>query len=557
MSNPHERRLSPSTDPPPPVHGQTLFTERDSASPAAKFSGETLALSGVAMVSPLPGTVQRLAGYEVLGELGRGGMGIVYKARQRGLDRLVALKMILHADHAGAEDRARFAREAKALAGLRHEGIVHVYEVGEHEGKPFFSLEYVEGGSLDKRLAGTPLPPKEAARLVQQLAEAMQAAHEAGIVHRDLKPANVLLAEGQASGQTLQGRPPACPLDGCIPKITDFGLAKKQDEGGLSVSGAVLGTPSYMAPEQAACKVHAVDARTDVYALGAILYECLTGRPPFKGATVPETLVQVMSEEPVAVRALQPSVPRDLETVCLKCLQKEPARRYGSAQNLADDLARFLRGEPVRARPAGRLERGWCRRNPLVAGLGAAAVLALIAGTIVSMHFAFQADARAHDARGYADEADRNAVEADEAKRKAQRISAGLAIDRGLSLCEQGEVDWGLLWLARSLEYLPNEDSDLQRTVRANLVDWYGRVNPLDEVFSQEGPAEVAAWTPDGKTLLTPGSDGVVRFWDSKGALLDRRIRTTSRPMTAVAVHPRGTLVLTASGADTSVTQLW
>ena len=297
-------------------------------------------------------------------------MGVVYKARQTKLDRVVALKMILSGGYAGEADLARFRTEAEAIARLQHPNIVQIYEVGEQNGLPFFSLEFCGGGSLEKELDGTPLPPKKAAALVETLARAMQAAHEQGVVHRDLKPANVLLAK-----------------DG-TPKITDFGLAKKLDEVGQTASGAVMGTPSYMAPEQASGKSQEIGARTDVYALGAILYECLTGRPPFKAATPLDTIMQVVSDEPVPPRQLQSRTPRDLETICLKCLQKEPRKRYASAKALANDLHRYQAGEPIKARPVGRVERGEvgaaqtgggvagaCQRGRGAVGRGAAGVV--------------------------------------------------------------------------------------------------------------------------------------------------------------------------------------
>jgi hypothetical protein len=275
-------------------------------------------------------------------------MGVVYQARQTRLGRVVALKMILSGAHAGADDLARFRTEAEAIARLQHPHIVQIYEVGEHGGLPYFSLEFCPGGSLAQKLAGTPLPPREAAVLVETLARAMQAAHDKGVIHRDLKPANVLLAE-----------------DG-TPKVTDFGLAKKLDEAGRTASGAVMGTPSYMAPEQAGGRSKELGPACDVYALGALLYECLTGRPPFQAPTHLDTLLQVVSDDPVRVRALQPKVPRDLETICLKCLRKEPGKRYGSASALAEDLRRFLADEPIRARRVSWLERVWksIRRRP-------------------------------------------------------------------------------------------------------------------------------------------------------------------------------------------------
>ncbi len=306
-------------------------------------------------------------------------MGVVYKARQTKLGRVVALKMILSGAHAGEADLGRFRTEAEAIARLQHPNIVQVFEVGEHGGLPFFSLEFCPGGSLAQKLNGTPLPAREAAALVETLARAMQAAHEQHVIHRDLKPANVLLAE-----------------DG-TPKITDFGLAKKLDEAGQTQSGAIVGTPSYMAPEQASGKSGAIGPACDVYALGAILYECLTGRPPFKAATALDTILQVMSDEPVPPRQLQSTTPRDLETICLKCLHKEPQQRYLTAEALAADLRRFQADEPIAARPRGRWERAWrwCRRNKAVAAAVGFAVLFLVVGTGVSITLAFWAMANA------------------------------------------------------------------------------------------------------------------------------------------------------------------
>ena len=334
-------------------------------------------------------------GYEVLGELGRGGMGVVYKARHAGLNRVVALKMILAGGHAGPDELARFRGEAEAVARLKHPNVVQVYDVGEAGGLPYFSLEFVEGGSLDRKLAGTPLAPSEAATLVETLARAIAAAHAAGLVHRDLKPANVLLT-----------------ADG-TPKVTDFGLAKRLDAAGQTASGAVMGTPSYMAPEQAGGKSKEIGPACDAYALGAILYECLTGRPPFKAATALDTILQVVADDPVPPRQLNAQVPADLETICLKCLQKEPAKRYESAAALADDLRRFVEGRPIVARPVGRWERAtkWVRRNPVVAGMAAAVVVALLVGTGVSMGFGIDASRQAEKAR--ANEADAKKAEAD------------------------------------------------------------------------------------------------------------------------------------------------
>ena len=314
------------------------------------------------------------AGYDIVRELGRGGMGIVYEAWDRQLKRIVALKMILAGDHADASEVSRFRSEAAAVARLQHPNIVQIFAIGEENGQPYFALEFVDGGNLARRLGGKPLLPREAAELVEPLARAIEAAHQHKVVHRDLKPANVLLAGGNDT-----------PIGQCTPKITDFGLAKKLDEAGQTQSGAVVGTPNYMAPEQASGHGKMTGPPADVWALGAILYECLTGRPPFQGATVLDTLDQVRSQEPVPPSRLQPTVPRDLETICLKCLCKEPGKRYASAQALADDLGRFLNGEPIRARRAPVWERvvKWARRKPgraALVGVGSLLLLLLAGG---------------------------------------------------------------------------------------------------------------------------------------------------------------------------------
>ncbi len=312
-------------------------------------------------------------GYEVLGELGRGGMGVVYLARHVGLKRLVALKMIQSPAHCCPRQLARFRGEAEVLARIQHPNIIQIYEVGECDGQPFLALEHLPGGGLDRRLNGNPQPPRQAAQLLRTLVRAVGAAHQAGVIHRDLKPANVLFAADDT------------------PKITDFGLAKRLDAAtGQTTTGDILGTPHYMAPEQAYGRGDAVGPWTDVYALGAIFYELLTGRPPFNGATVWDTLEQMVSLDPVPPSRLQSKVPRDLETICLKCLQKEPGRRYATAADLAEDLRRFLAGEPIRARPAAVWERAWkwMRRRPALASLcsaGLLSALVLMCGTIVGL----------------------------------------------------------------------------------------------------------------------------------------------------------------------------
>jgi tetratricopeptide (TPR) repeat protein len=302
-----------------------------------------------------------VAGYEISEMLGRGGVGVVYKALHAALNRTVALKMLLAGGFATRAERQRFAREAELVAKLRHPNIVQVYDVGELDGRPYFTMEFVEGGSLAEKISGTPLPAHAAADLVATLARAIQAAHQAGIVHRDLKPSNVLL--------TAEG----------IPKISDFGLARHLEGGpSLTQSGATLGTPSYMAPEQAHGNTHEIGPKSDLYALGAVLYELLTGRPPFRAETAAETVHQVMTEEPAAPSKLNAKVPRDLETICLKCLRKNSLLRYTSASALADDLGRFLRGEAIEARPENMLQRlaRRVRRRPVLSA-------AVVGGTLI------------------------------------------------------------------------------------------------------------------------------------------------------------------------------
>jgi tetratricopeptide (TPR) repeat protein/predicted Ser/Thr protein kinase len=306
--------------------------------------------------------------FELLEEIARGGMGIVYKARQTTPDRTVALKMILAGQLASDADVERFYAEAQAVATLDHANIVPVFEVGNCEGQHYFSMGYVEGESLSERLARGPLMAREAATIVRDVAGAVHYAHERGIVHRDLKPANILIEQ-----------------DGRV-RVTDFGLARRQtDETRLTHTGQLLGTPNFMPPEQIAGRAEDIGPAADVYSLGATLYAILTGRPPFQAASMADTLRQVAEQEPVALRQLDVAIPRDLETIALKCLEKPPSRRYATAKNLADDLERFLTDRPIAARRSTQVERfvRWGRRNPLAAGLTAAVAALVVAAVSV------------------------------------------------------------------------------------------------------------------------------------------------------------------------------
>ena len=460
--------------------------------------------------------VRQFGDYELLEEIARGGMGIVYKARQVSLNRYVAVKMILFGEFARPPIVQRFRREAEAAARLQHPNIVAVHEVGEHEGQQYFSMDYVEGPNLMRLVGHTPLPAKRAARYVQTLAEAIQYAHQHGVLHRDLKPSNVLID----------------PLD--QPRITDFGLAKVlQSDTDLTLSGQALGSPNYTPPEQAAGWRDQVGPASDAYGLGAILYYLLTGRPPFVGETVDTTLAAVLNQEPVSPRSLHVGVPRDLETICLKCLEKDPRRRYPTAQELAEELGRFLRGQPVLARPIGPVGKvwRWCRRRPVRAGLIAALLGAIVLGS-AGVLWQWQ-------------RAEQNAALQARERQRADAALVQLEIQRAEDLLAADRVPMGLAYLAGVVRLDPSN-----RVAAERLMSALGhRSFALAILPSLEHAAEVrcAVFSPNGQRLATAGSDGRVRVWDA----------ATGQPVTDWFKHqgavntlvfsPDGYCVLTAS----------
>ena len=357
--------------------------------------------------SPRLGTIIRyFGGYELLEEIARGGMGVVYRARQTNLNRIVALKMILAGQLASAADIKRFYNEAEAAANLDHPGIVPVFEVGEHEGQHYFSMGFIDGDSLAFHLDDRPFVPKQAAELICTVADAVQYAHDKRVIHRDLKPANILI---DRDGQ---------------PKVTDFGLAKRTEEdSNLTGTGDILGTPSYMPPEQAGGRLSDVRETADVYALGAVLYATLTGRPPFQTDNRFDTLMQVLEREPVPPRQLNPKVPLDLETICLRCLEKDRRRRYASAAELSAELRRFLNGEPIKVRPISKVERmwRWCKRNPAVAGFSMLALTLLLVLGIGGPLVALKQIENAHKQAELRAQAEFERRMAEKAKHEAER----------------------------------------------------------------------------------------------------------------------------------------
>ena len=477
-----------------------------------------------------------VSGFEILGILGKGGMSVVYLARQVGLNRLVALKVIRGRIYADPEIAARFRDEAEAAARFLHPNIIQVYEIGEFEGQGYLVLEYAPGGSLQQKLAGTPQSPRDAARTIEHLARALHYAHQHGIIHRDLKPANVVLTE-----------------DG-LPKVTDFGLAKLMErEAGLTRTGDIMGTPSYMAPEQARGTPADVTAATDIYSLGAILYEMLTGRPPFKGATPLSTLGQLAGQEVLPPGRLQRHLPREIETICLKCLEKDPRKRYASALDLADDLRRFLENRPILARRISRAEWlwRWCRREPVKAALASGLVLAVLAGFLGVASQMRRAEEKARAAAASRDQAEQAKAQALQnlyngrfsQARLEWRLNNTSGARRLLDGCDPSSRGWEWHYL-NNLDHSVLFSYDLPAATYINAVAFspdgkrfafagfnpfgptlVGEPNPVElwdtathqrlGSFAGTGPTLRLSFSPDGRLLVASGPDEA-RLWDTE-----------------------------------------
>jgi WD40 repeat protein len=517
--------------------------------------------------------------YDLLEEVARGGMGVVFRARQISLNRVVALKMILAGQLASPADVQRFRNEAEAAAGLDHPHIVPIHEVGEHDDQPFFSMKLIEGENLAQRLArdGGKLPARAAARLLAAAARAVHYAHQRGVLHRDLKPANILL---DADGQ---------------PHLSDFGLAKRlTGDAGLTQSGAILGTPGYMPPEQALGRKGVVTTAADVYSLGALLYECLTGRPPFRAETPVETVLQVLEKEPERPRALDPRIDRDLEMVCLKCLQKEAGRRYGSAAELADDLERWLAGEPIRARPvsAGRRALAWVRRRPalaallVVGGVAALALVALAVGLFYSIRLQ-DANARLETA---VQEADSQRARAEEQEALAHRFLYFSRINMADRAWHEARIAPMLELLQEQVPARPGAEDFrgfewhyLWRLGHFRLLTLKGHTDPVTSVcFSPDGrrlasasyrtvkvwdaqtgqellslqghtgPVYSVCFSPDGRRLASAGGEegksGEVKVWDARTGQETRTLKGHTGDVLRVCFSPDGRRLASASG---------
>jgi WD40 repeat protein len=512
--------------------------------PPASIAAATLAKPNGSAPDTSSATLPNVPGFQILDVLGRGGMGVVYRAREQGLQRLVALKMVRAGADASPEDLLRFRIEGETVARLQHPHIVQIFEVGTHQGQPYIALEYVEGGSLRQRVERERLPLRHAVELVEQLARGIYYAHQQGVVHRDLKPGNILLT---ASGQ---------------PKISDFGLAKFLGEDrDLTRTGAIIGTPSYMAPEQATGQANRIGPASDIYALGAILYELLVGKPPFADAPPAEAVARLMTEDPPTLARLRGDWPRDLITICDRCLEREPGKRYATAEALADDLRRFLHGEPVQARPIGGFERlwKWARRRPAVAGLWAGVVaVTLLGGAGIIWQW--------QDALTARDQARRHASDADEARDDARRSEehAWDAQKETARALEQVETQLYFSNIAQArLQFFSGNAgaADLlldQCPVPRRGWEWrYLRAqlhSDLLTIHAHTGGLTGLQYSPDGRLLASCQRE--VKVWDAETGRLVRTLGPNTSPVQCVAFSvPDGKYL--AAGYQDGSARIW
>jgi WD40 repeat protein len=548
----------PPTHPIPGLDRQSIHEDATVAPGDQSTSDHEPGSTGEVAVPSLP-RVRYFGDYEIIREIARGGMGVVYQARQVSLNRPVALKMILAGQLADEVDVRRFYTEAEAAANLDHPGIVPIYEVGQHEGQHYFSMGFVEGQSLSQRVAEGPLPSREAAALMVKVTLAIEYAHFRGVIHRDLKPGNILL---DTNGQ---------------PRVTDFGLAKKlESDSGLTGSGQIMGTPSYMPPEQAGGNRGAVGPAADVYALGATLYALITGRPPFQASSAMDTVLMVVSEEPVPPRRLNATVARDLETICLKCLEKEPAKRYASAAALTEDLHHYLAGEPIVARPVARLERAvkWAGRRPAIAGLLGlvALVIALGLGGVLwqwraAVEARNEAQARERDAR---EAQAKEKVQSDLARERLQdaltaqakeRLQTELAEQRlydvRMNLIQRYWEDYNRGLLQQGLdELLPANEGGIDRRA-FEWFYWQRKIAAGHATLKGSHASQVLSvvFSRDGHRLASASADRTIKVWD---AATGREIRTLAGhtgPVLSIAFSPDGKRL--ASDSMDRTVKLW
>jgi eukaryotic-like serine/threonine-protein kinase len=533
-SSVHEESTLPPSDQPQSPHDLPTAAGLDQAATVDSHAAE-------------PVRIRYFGDYEIIREIARGGMGVVFEARQVSLNRRVALKMILAGQLANDTDVKRFYTEAEAAANLDHPAIVPIFEVGQHEGQHYFSMGFVEGQSLSQRLNEGPLAAREAATLMVTVAKAIDYAHQCGVIHRDLKPGNILLDQ---TGN---------------PRVTDFGLAKRiQGDSGLTGSGQIMGTPSYMPPEQAGGKRGAVGPAADVYALGATLYCVVTGRPPFEAATPMDTVIQVLSDEPVPPRRLNASIPRDLETICLKCLEKEPDKRYASAAALAADLRRFLTGEPIAARPVTRLERAakWARRKPTLAAAYTLGVLAALLGGLGGA--AVWQWRAAETARS---EVERQRDRADAARSEAE-TARGLAANAQAEAERQREkferFDYGRIIQVAHQEWLESNvpaTLALLDSTRADLRGWEWRyVHRLchSDLLTLKGHRSYvgsASFSPDGSRIVTGSGDRTAKVWDARSGTEVLTLKGHIGAVWSASFSPDGSRIVT--GSEDQTAKVW